>query len=246
MFESKHGPYLKVGHFKGKDAWDRVKGRWKGFRSCICPADLVDRVDVKDLKLVAWYPELTSGHERVIHRQFERVAGEWHYLANRDDILDKLTFFANDPVWLEERKRAYVGTCWTKEEKAEYVRLCESGLSLERIAKSLRRAQFEIGMKFPNRVPRTKRLKEKFLPGPKTTRGTLKEEKKAKEEQTLKEEEKRTALERTACRWTLKEDERLTVLAKSGISIGEAARKLGRTTGAVGVRLRKLSAIATT
>src|SRR5580692_10604877 len=66
VFESKHGPFLKVGHFHGENAWSRVIRR--GFRRVRCPGDIADRVDAEDLELLGWFPDLTTAHERTIHK----------------------------------------------------------------------------------------------------------------------------------------------------------------------------------
>lgn len=79
IFKSKHGPYIKVGHYQGRNAWSRVAHR--GFYSCVCPEEIRDRVSVNDLELVAWFPELTKKEERMIktkwrkHRIYEK--SEW-------------------------------------------------------------------------------------------------------------------------------------------------------------------------
>ena len=86
VFRSIHGDYVKVGHHKGDDAWERVA--FRGFHSCVVPRELGDRVNRGDLELLAWYPRLTRKDERTVHRAFQVGAvGEWHCSADSEAIL---------------------------------------------------------------------------------------------------------------------------------------------------------------
>ena len=74
IFASKHGPFVKVGHYKGQNAWSRIAHR--GFKSCRCPDELKGQVFVDDMELVTWFPSLNTKCEGVIKRLFKRYVGE--------------------------------------------------------------------------------------------------------------------------------------------------------------------------
>jgi hypothetical protein len=78
IFESKHGPYIKIGHHIGIDPYKRISSR--GFYSCICPQDIKTKVSHEDLILRNWFPRLTNGDERLFHREmkWKRICGEWY------------------------------------------------------------------------------------------------------------------------------------------------------------------------
>ena len=74
------GSWMKIGHYKGSNAWSRVAHR--GFRSCR-PGhpSMRGRVTVRDLALHAWFPALTTREEKSLHRRFKAVrVGEWYPL----------------------------------------------------------------------------------------------------------------------------------------------------------------------
>lgn len=79
VFRSLRGAFIKVGHYRGQNAWSRVAHR--GFRSCICPQSIEGCVSIDDLELVAWFPALTTLDERRLHRHAKKrswsVCGEW-------------------------------------------------------------------------------------------------------------------------------------------------------------------------
>jgi len=77
VFQSKHGPYLKIGHYSKSNAWSRIAHR--GFSSCIHPKELRNRVTVHDMELVYWFPERTTKDEKSMHKLLAayRVCGEW-------------------------------------------------------------------------------------------------------------------------------------------------------------------------
>lgn len=83
VFRSKHAPFVKVGHYKGCDAWGRVARR--GFRSCVCPAQIRGRVGCDDLELLGWFPSLSPRHEKAAHRILRAAghgaAGEWFHAS---------------------------------------------------------------------------------------------------------------------------------------------------------------------
>jgi predicted DNA-binding protein YlxM (UPF0122 family) len=78
IFESKHGPYIKIGHHIGIDPYKRISSR--GFYSCICPQDIKTKVSHEDLILRNWFPRLTNGDERFFHKEmkWKRMCGEWY------------------------------------------------------------------------------------------------------------------------------------------------------------------------
>ena len=77
IYKSNHIDAIKIGHYCKKNAWSRVAHR--GFYSCICPAEIKEKVSVEDLELLCWFPSLTSKDEKNIHRELAkyRVCGEW-------------------------------------------------------------------------------------------------------------------------------------------------------------------------
>jgi len=89
VFRSKHEPYIKVGHYQGKNVWSRIAHR--GFSSCVCPLLLVDRVTYADMELVGWFPNLTKKEESNIKRKWkdQRIYGksEWFPLSCETDIM---------------------------------------------------------------------------------------------------------------------------------------------------------------
>ena len=78
IFRSHHGPYIKVGHYAGQNAYSRIAHR--GFYSCVCPIDIENRVSVEDVELVAWFPSLSKKDEASVKKQWKdcRISGsEW-------------------------------------------------------------------------------------------------------------------------------------------------------------------------
>lgn len=79
VFRSLHGPFLKLGSYRGSNAWSRVAHR--GFRSCLCPKAIEGRTSVEDIELVAWFPALGMLDERRLHRHAKTqgwsARGEW-------------------------------------------------------------------------------------------------------------------------------------------------------------------------
>jgi len=88
MYGSKHGPFIKVGHYAGQNAWSRVAHR--GFYSCVCPQEIQDRVSIEDLELLAWFPGMDKSHERLVKKKWkeERIykKSEWFPLQLKEDI----------------------------------------------------------------------------------------------------------------------------------------------------------------
>jgi len=93
IFKSIHGPYIKVGHYKGLNAWSRIAHR--GFYSCVCPNDIRDRVSVQDMELCAWFPNLTKKEERMVKTKWKLFRiyqkSEWFPDHLYHDILTFLT-----------------------------------------------------------------------------------------------------------------------------------------------------------
>lgn len=91
MFESKHGPFIKVGHYSGSNAYSRVAHR--GFYSCVCPKEIKTRVSVEDLMLISWHPNLTKKEERFIKTKWKEsriCKSEWFPLEKKEEILNYL------------------------------------------------------------------------------------------------------------------------------------------------------------
>lgn len=90
VFRSRHADFVKVGHYIGDDAWNRVSRR--GFYSCVSPREIECKRDACDLELIAWFPNLTTRHEGKIHRMFadNSSIGEWHAASKADDIVKAL------------------------------------------------------------------------------------------------------------------------------------------------------------
>lgn len=89
VFTSLHLSLIKVGHYSRANAWSRVAHR--GFHSCLCPRELGGRVDLPDLELLYWFPDLTPKDEKRIHKLLAdfAVIGEWF----REDALTVIQHF---------------------------------------------------------------------------------------------------------------------------------------------------------
>ena len=90
VFKSKHGEFMKIGHYAKLNAWSRVAHR--GFNSCICPTELTNRVMVSDLELLRWFPDLKKTDEKMLHKQCNQFSkgGEWfsmEALVKVDEIM---------------------------------------------------------------------------------------------------------------------------------------------------------------
>lgn len=111
IFRSRHGPYIKVGHYSGDNAYSRVAHR--GFYSCSCPGEIRDRVSVGDLELMAWFPNLTRREETSVKRKWkaDRLSkSEWYPEASLDDIRSFLANLDKDAAGccnLEEALRTH-------------------------------------------------------------------------------------------------------------------------------------------
>lgn len=88
IFRSFHGPFIKVGHYAGKNAFCRVAHR--GFSSCVCPKELRGRVAMEDMELLAWYPMLDRKMERMVKTRWRkhRIYGksEWFPVQQLEEI----------------------------------------------------------------------------------------------------------------------------------------------------------------
>lgn len=90
IFRSRNGPFIKVGHYAGHNAYSRVAHR--GFYSCVCPPAIRDRVSVEDLELMAWFPRLTRKDECTVKRKWKTVRvckSEWY----PEEILSEIMTF---------------------------------------------------------------------------------------------------------------------------------------------------------
>lgn len=88
IFQSLHGPYIKVGHYVGNNPFSRIAHR--GFYSCICPNEIRDRVTIDDVELLAWYPHLSKKSESQVKQQWRRFRiyrkSEWFPLDQLEPI----------------------------------------------------------------------------------------------------------------------------------------------------------------
>lgn len=94
VFRSRHIPAVKIGSHGGKNAWGRLNGY--GFKYLLKPAELENRVDVCDLELLFWFPQMDSLEEFALHTKFERyrIIGEW-FTMEVVDIISELVFVPN-------------------------------------------------------------------------------------------------------------------------------------------------------
>lgn len=92
IYRSLHAPYIKVGHYQGKNAYCRVAHR--GFYSCVCPSIIKDRVSMDDVELLAWFPNQPKKTEQQIKKQWKqhRIYGksEWLPADKLDEVLQYL------------------------------------------------------------------------------------------------------------------------------------------------------------
>ncbi len=79
VFESKHGNYIKLGHYKGTNAWKRIAPQ-RGFYSTNYPTDLIGKVGPYDFFLIYWYADLGTKDESRLHQKLKswKVVGEWY------------------------------------------------------------------------------------------------------------------------------------------------------------------------
>lgn len=94
VFRSRHIPAVKIGSHGGKNAWGRLRGN--GFKSLLKPAELENRVNICDLELLYWFPQMDNMEEFAIHTKFEkyRIIGEW-FTAEVVDLISELVFVPN-------------------------------------------------------------------------------------------------------------------------------------------------------
>ena len=79
VFESLYVPVIKIGHYKGNNAWSGIAHR--GFHSAGPPELLHGRVDVEDFCLRYWFPDRNRADEIQLQGFLSRwrVAGEWFH-----------------------------------------------------------------------------------------------------------------------------------------------------------------------
>ena len=98
VFRSRHGPFIKVGHYSGTNVYSRIAHR--GFHSCVCPRELGGRVNLEDMELMAWFPQLTKNEEREVKKRWkeERIYGksEWFPETSMTSILSFLSTLDTD------------------------------------------------------------------------------------------------------------------------------------------------------
>lgn len=80
VFKSKHGPFLKVGHYCKESPWSRVAHR--GFEKIRHPPELDGKTTADDLELMGWDESLGFDDESDLHRLCKNyhVMGEWFSL----------------------------------------------------------------------------------------------------------------------------------------------------------------------
>jgi hypothetical protein len=91
IFQSLYAPYIKIGHYQGKNAFSRIAHR--GFYSCSCPREISQQVSMQDLMLIAWFPHQTRKTEQVIKKKwksFRYKKSEWMPLDKLQEILSFL------------------------------------------------------------------------------------------------------------------------------------------------------------
>jgi hypothetical protein len=79
VFESLYAPVIKIGHYKGNNAWSRIARR--GFHSASPPESLNGRVNVDDFYLRYWFPSRNRADEIQLQGLLGRwrIAGEWFH-----------------------------------------------------------------------------------------------------------------------------------------------------------------------
>lgn len=88
IFQSLHAPYIKIGHYQGKNVFSRIAHR--GFYSCSCPKEISHKVSMEDLNLIAWFPNQSRKTEQVIKKKwksFRYKKSEWMPLNKLQEIL---------------------------------------------------------------------------------------------------------------------------------------------------------------
>lgn len=96
VIQSLHANWIKIGHHKISPRRPNVYYRYinRGFFSCICPREIKDKVAFKDLQLIYWFPNLTTKHEKKIHkylRESYTSRGEWFYDVNHEYVKQLIT-----------------------------------------------------------------------------------------------------------------------------------------------------------
>ena len=94
VFRSRHFPAVKIGSHAGKNAWGRLSGQ--GFKYLLKPVELENRVDVCDLELLFWFPEMDIMEEIALHNKFEkyRIISEW-FTPEVVDLISELVTAPN-------------------------------------------------------------------------------------------------------------------------------------------------------
>ena len=92
VFESKHDKFIKVGHYKGKNAWRRIAPK-RGFYSTAHPEELSGKIGPTDFFLRFWFPDLGTRDETDIHSKLKqwKVIGEWFEISAMAKIPDLIS-----------------------------------------------------------------------------------------------------------------------------------------------------------
>jgi len=87
VFESKHDKFIKVGHYKGENAWRRIAPK-RGFHSTAHPEELNGKIGPTDFFLRFWFPDLGTKDETNLHSKLKRwkVRGEWYEISALSEI----------------------------------------------------------------------------------------------------------------------------------------------------------------
>ena len=92
VFESKYDKFIKVGHYKGENAWGRIAPK-RGFNSTAYPEELRGKTAPKDFFLRFWFPDLGTKDEKKLHSKLKqwRVIGEWYEIGALSEISGLIT-----------------------------------------------------------------------------------------------------------------------------------------------------------
>lgn len=89
VYRSLHAPYIKIGHYHGRNAFSRIAHR--GFASCVCPREINGKVSMEDMELIAWFPNQTKKTENFIKKKWKSFRvyhkSEWMPLEKMTEIV---------------------------------------------------------------------------------------------------------------------------------------------------------------
>lgn len=91
IFKSFHAPYIKVGHYQGKNVFSRIAHR--GFYSCSCPKEISKQVSMDDVELMAWFPNQGKKTEQLVKKKWKSYRykkSEWIQQDKMNEIMQYL------------------------------------------------------------------------------------------------------------------------------------------------------------